>query len=454
MPTERGPRRALTREEVETALRPVAFGSLRALERLARAGLQVPVIDRPKVTIGPDELRLARNVDFEWGRLAAIAVEAMDDDHGLFAAEAVIATALGEEFERAPSERPWSRPSQIVDVFLADFLRRALSAEQGDLESRLRGAEQGALEDAAADLASLLHDQRLEGSLLVPLEGVRFSATPIQMASGVEIIEFDPSLREELWSLWGWGSWSSVPFQPTDLLEWANAVRVRVASEHLSAPEWSRAQDDADKAISAIRLATGAHLVADYSWLRLDPPFAAYGSRLGAGGGFVRKPAGRRSLAFQVASSATASAVVENFRRLDAAARDGVFQLALRRFSSAANRFTDEDRLIDYWVAFEALFAPEDNRELRFRASLRIARFVEDGQAERQALFADLKRSYDWRSRIVHGGGKPSAREAKKLGDLPTVADVTEDALRRALCRWLDPQVSHHLGDLDAAFLG
>jgi hypothetical protein len=53
-----------------------------------------------------------------------------------------------------------------------------------------------------------------------------------------------------------------------------------------------------------------------------------------------------------------------------------VFEIAHRRFSQTFERVTDEDRLIDAWVAFEALFLPKQEGELAYRAQMRIARFV------------------------------------------------------------------------------
>jgi len=114
------------------------------------------------------------------------------------------------------------------------------------------------------------------------------------------------------------------------------------------------------------------------------------------------------------------------------------YSMALRRFEMAYERWLAEDRLIDYWVALEALFLPDGPpQELRYRASLRVAWFVAQGPGEREEIFRQIRDSYDARSGIVHG------RNPK---DVPSISQFTEDVLRRALRKAvatpgsLDPQ--------------
>ena len=116
------------------------------------------------------------------------------------------------------------------------------------------------------------------------------------------------------------------------------------------------------------------------------------------------------------------------------------FGRAVHRFNLAYQRPQPEDRLIDFWVALEGLFLTEGNTgELGFRAALRIAHYVGASPHERWALHKDMKRSYDLRSRVVHG-----ERVDKKEIEASTAR--TEEVLRRALravvldSKSLDPQ--------------
>lgn len=101
-------------------------------------------------------------------------------------------------------------------------------------------------------------------------------------------------------------------------------------------------------------------------------------------------------------------------------------ELALRRFDMAYSRELDEDRLIDYWIALEALFLKrEERQELSYRAALRMARFLGSSPDERVQIFHKVKRSYSVRSSVVHGDPPPA--------DLTEITSFTGDQLRSAL---------------------
>ncbi|MDP2948552.1 MAG: HEPN domain-containing protein [Chloroflexota bacterium] len=105
----------------------------------------------------------------------------------------------------------------------------------------------------------------------------------------------------------------------------------------------------------------------------------------------------------------------------------GNVRVALDRFNLGCERERPDDTLIDYWIALEALFLPDEPpQELRYRASLRVAYFVGQHPEDREEIFRQIRRSYDVRSAIVHG---------RKSEDAPQVAQFTEDVLRRALRR-------------------
>lgn len=90
-----------------------------------------------------------------------------------------------------------------------------------------------------------------------------------------------------------------------------------------------------------------------------------------------------------------------------------------------------EDRLIDAWIALEALFSGSGERtEISYRLSVRIAALL-GTQGDRQALLTQMKKSYAVRSKIVHG--------AVAKGDSALTLEYTEEHLRDALRRGLDP---------------
>jgi hypothetical protein len=104
----------------------------------------------------------------------------------------------------------------------------------------------------------------------------------------------------------------------------------------------------------------------------------------------------------------------------------GRADLALTRFDYAYERARPEDRLIDLWVALEALFlGREEQQELAYRAALRVAHFVEAPGAARERAFREVKRSYSDRSKVVHGD--------RASGDVGQTVEYLESVLRKAL---------------------
>lgn len=91
---------------------------------------------------------------------------------------------------------------------------------------------------------------------------------------------------------------------------------------------------------------------------------------------------------------------------------DGVFdepsgreEIALHRFCNAAAQDDDSEALIDYVIALEGLLVPNAQTEVGFRLCINGAHFIADEARERPRLFADLKKLYDTRSKLVHGAG-------------------------------------------------
>lgn len=76
--------------------------------------------------------------------------------------------------------------------------------------------------------------------------------------------------------------------------------------------------------------------------------------------------------------------------------------IAIRRFNYAYERKRQEDKLIDYITAFEALFS-EGSGDLRYKIPIRVARLLETDIGPRKKVQSNMKAGYDARSNIVHG---------------------------------------------------
>jgi hypothetical protein len=85
--------------------------------------------------------------------------------------------------------------------------------------------------------------------------------------------------------------------------------------------------------------------------------------------------------------------------------------LALRRFNSAYTRRSNDDKLIDYAIAYEALFSQgsKDGDSLTHKLALRFSRLVENDFEKRKEYFTAMKALYGKRSRVVHGDPTPVA---------------------------------------------
>ena len=81
-------------------------------------------------------------------------------------------------------------------------------------------------------------------------------------------------------------------------------------------------------------------------------------------------------------------------------------ELALRRFNQSYGRVGAEDRLIDYMIAFEALYlndtGAQERGEMRFRLALRVAQFLRELN-QQKSLYREMRAAYNMRSSIVHG---------------------------------------------------
>jgi hypothetical protein len=128
-----------------------------------------------------------------------------------------------------------------------------------------------------------------------------------------------------------------------------------------------------------------------------------------------------------------------HFRR---AMSTGVLANAVRRFSYASERDRPDDRLVDLMIAAESLFlggesGPASRGELSYRLSLRAAFFIDSRDYSRRQVFNHMRRAYDNRSAIVHGGGEPRPQDLKAPNNDPMslydFSELTAGLLRIAL---------------------
>ncbi len=114
------------------------------------------------------------------------------------------------------------------------------------------------------------------------------------------------------------------------------------------------------------------------------------------------------------------------------------FGFSIHRFNLAFDRGLLADRIVDLVIAAEALFLGDLDEqyrgELRFRFALRAAKFIEHPNYGEHDIFRVMRRAYDARSAIVHGGSpKDTSLPDNQSAKLPTFIDAIEELVRLGL---------------------
>jgi hypothetical protein len=267
---------------------------------------------------------------------------------------------------------------------------------------------------------------------LAPLHNCKSMADHPEIEPGLAIRQFTDEDRNELWRAFG-AEHSPGPINPTipDLEAWETVIDYRWKLPRKPPLSDEHAVKVIRDTVRALRLhhpgVTGTTIV----WHRPDPsevfPERVLGSSLfaplGTGPGLFMD-----RFASQVGPNCGGPIRVL-LQALKTAEKDKGLNLAIRRFDAAYLRLDPEDRLIDLWIAFEALLLPDVSGELSYRAAMRMAQLVGRTADETRSAFKSARRSYTRRSQVVHG------EPAKD--DLGKVVEETRELARKAIRSWL-----------------
>jgi hypothetical protein len=139
---------------------------------------------------------------------------------------------------------------------------------------------------------------------------------------------------------------------------------------------------------------------------------------------------------------------------LDTPAIQG-FQVAVQRFRDSYDRHWPDSpgQLLDIAIALEALFLNDgQDKELRYRLALRLARFLDPAGPQRATTFREVKQLYDIRSKVAHGVdlGHGSQKDRESLAQ---TMESGPRILRRAIRLMIDGQGPANMtGDQLVAF--
>ena len=114
------------------------------------------------------------------------------------------------------------------------------------------------------------------------------------------------------------------------------------------------------------------------------------------------------------------------------------FGFSVHRFNLAFDRGLLADRIVDLVIAAEALLLGDlDEKyrgELRFRFALRAAKFITHPNFSEHDIFRTMRRAYDARSAVVHGGSRNDTRlPGNQTAESPIFIDAIEELVRLGL---------------------
>ena len=106
--------------------------------------------------------------------------------------------------------------------------------------------------------------------------------------------------------------------------------------------------------------------------------------------------------------------------------------IALRRFNFGVEEDNAENKIIDFLIAFEALYL-EEMDELSYRLSTRASMLLGEDDAEAARVKEVIVEAYRLRSKIVHGKKVPQMKVQGEIIELSEFVGHVEEYLRRSL---------------------
>ena len=282
---------------------------------------------------------------------------------------------------------------------------------------------------------AFLRTETLTWMLVAPLRGAAGTDLNFDFGDDLRLRLLTPA---ELDSLWQSSEFGGIDRHSVMGLKFCLEYRATIPKE--AQPDQRTAREAINDVVTSLRL-VGAERVAAPNLLARTVE-RTFGLGFGRGMTSSLEPAPLGDSQIDAGVCAQAQNVA---RRLIAARKKPTLRLALRRFDFASQRLRVEDRLIDAWIALEALFLPGERDELRYRVSLRMAYFLSADAVERTMTFQQVRSSYDARSAIVHG---------HEPAHLDETATYTVGVLRQALLKAIEEPESVSTGRLDALIMG
>src|SRR5207245_5193878 len=111
--------------------------------------------------------------------------------------------------------------------------------------------------------------------------------------------------------------------------------------------------------------------------------------------------------------------------------RNTTLRSSVRSDSAYLHMNIEVVRCLLIWVAFDALFGPEDGREITYRLSQRLGFLLGSNRNEAKELFQTARTGYGFRSKIVHGRWKEDPTATIRMAE-------AESLFRAALAKIIE----------------
>lgn len=306
-----------------------------------------------------------------------------------------------------PGDPEW-KSKRVQDWFLRGFLTMYLEEleARGLLDSHVVHAE--TFNDVFNESMELLASKVIIVRRIIPLTNLELNHGDVEFERGItlrtaRLDEVERWMNGGVGSILGFGA----RFNSRHLPFVKAALEIHTPRGRLSpqGTEYEKAEKSLEAALSAVRLATNSGIY---------PLFTEIFDRsaLATSYAITYGPESTPLLSPHLLVSEEAQIMKEIFPKMRRAARRGRLAIALRRWQDSFERGQSEDRFIDVWIGLEALFGDRGG-ETTLRLALRIAAFLGETPNERTNLYEQLKKSYDFRSVIVHGDIPGSAEDVE-----------------------------------------
>lgn len=205
---------------------------------------------------------------------------------------------------------------------------------------------------------------------------------------------------------------------------------------------WTKCWNDAIQLVNVLKYVKYGIVDLDYGALRYEPVWVNEVRRYGVGiGGRPRfdiqpepyrvTPLDEQKLRLYLSAVAKHQAVLAD---MSSSLRKAI-GTAGDYYEGHHSRTKSTDQLIDLVISLEALFGPRDQQELAYRVSMATAVLLGSSTDEIANLFVFLRRMYEARSRIVHGGESPFETNSPKRRVTREDVGRLGDCVRQAILR-------------------